>query len=222
MPTRLWTGSGCGQQEVPLSHGFARMTMGLGQRAESLSEEIRDRVHTETGVRPAGPVRLLTHLRYFGFCFNPVSFYYCFEADGEALSFIVAEVGNTPWGERHAYVLDARDKQAKELTFEFDKQFHVSPFMPMTQRYRWRFSSPDEALQVAMTNLEDGAPIFHAGMELHRRPMSSRWMARALLRFPVMTLTVVTAIYWQALRLWLKRTPFFAHPRHNRPQELSS
>jgi DUF1365 family protein len=194
-------------------HGFGDNTVGL-------ADEIRGRVQREAGVRPAGPVRLLTHLRYFGFCFNPVSFYYCFEADGETLAFIVAEVGNTPWGERHAYVLDARNETRKELAFEFDKRFHVSPFMSMNQRYRWRFTPPGEALSVSMANLEDEAVVFRAGMRLERRPMTSRWMARALIRFPMMTLTVVTAIYWQALRLWLKRTPFFTHPKHSPTQEF--
>ena len=86
-------------------------------------------------MRPAGPIRLLTHLRYFGYCMNPVSFYYCFDAAGTALETIVAEITNTPWRERHQYVLPVAERR-RALRFEFDKDFHVSPFMPMEMQYR--------------------------------------------------------------------------------------
>jgi DUF1365 family protein len=77
----------------------------LGDPRQPLGEAVRDLVGSRTGARPEGPVRLLTHLRYLGHCFNPVSFYYCFDASGERVSAVVAEVTNTPWGERHAYVM---------------------------------------------------------------------------------------------------------------------
>jgi DUF1365 family protein len=76
----------------------------IGDPAESLSESVRKLVEAETGKRPEGPIRLLTNLAYFGYCFNPVSFYYCFSEDGETVETIVAEVNNTPWGERDTYV----------------------------------------------------------------------------------------------------------------------
>ncbi len=249
-------------------------------REAPLRESIRDLVERRTGKRPTGPVRLLTHLRYFGLCFNPVSFYYCFEPDGETLACVVAEVDNTPWLERHAYVLSAGDARGAgscatdmaadavagtpaagsragsgaaemaadsaagtvaastavadahpgaragrtdtepetvdraALEFELDKAFHVSPFMPMHQRYRWTFSPPGSHLSVSMDSHQNAERVFRAGMHLRRREMTSRAMASALLRFPLMPVRVVGAIYWQALRLWLKGTPFFAHPRH--------
>ena len=113
------------------------------------------------GFRPAGPIRVLTHLRYFGYVFNPVSFYYCFEPDGKNIVAIVAEVNNTPWGERHCYVLNARSRANPEeswrwyLCFGFQaaKAMHVSPFMPMDMRYDWRVGQPRDALNLHMSNL---------------------------------------------------------------------
>ncbi len=185
----------------------------LGDPARPLADCVLDRVEGSLGFRPDGPIRLLTHLRYFGHHFSPVSFYYCHDAAGRLVS-IVAEITNTPWNERHAYVLDTRDggRDSGVWRFDFDKAFHVSPFMPMDQHYRWRFSEPGERLAVYMENLQDGRRLFDAGLDLEARPLDGRTLAAALLRFPVATLAVVAQIYWQALRLLLKRTPFHEHP----------
>ena len=197
---------------------IARVERGehLGPPQMPLQCAVRDCVARDTGVRPRGPIRLLTHARYFGYGFNPVSFYYCFDAADRALEFIVAEVNNTPWGEQHSYVLDCRQRPAcaaQDWTFEFDKAFHVSPFMAMRQRYRWCFSSPDEHLRVHMTNLENDEPLFHASMTLRERALDSRGLARVLWRYPLMTTQVITAIHWQALRLWMKGVPVHDHPK---------
>jgi hypothetical protein len=118
----------------------------LGDPARPLADAVRDLVAERTGRRPAGPIRLLTHLRYFGYCFNPVSFYYCFDEADERVETIVAEVNNTPWGEQHLYVLPASESRGSGTHLQFlrQKEFHVSPFMPMDIRYDWRFSQPDE------------------------------------------------------------------------------
>jgi hypothetical protein len=181
----------------------------LGDPAVSLAEAVRDRVATETGVRPSGPIRLLTHLRMFGYCFNPVSFYYCYDAAGAKVQTIVAQITNTPWNERHAYVLPAG---GGALRFRFGKAFHVSPFLPMALQYDWHFSAPGPRLAVHMRNLDHGAKVFDATLDLERREIGAASLAGALARFPLMTLQVVTAIYWQAFRLWTRRTPFYAHP----------
>ncbi len=193
----------------------------LGDPTRPLDLCVRDLVEARTGQRPAGPVRLLTHLRYFGYCMNPVSFYYCYAEDGETLEHVVAEVSNTPWDERHCYVLDAREaaRDGSWLEFAFDKAFHVSPFMRMDQRYQWRFTAPGDRLGVHMRTVDDGVCTFEAGMGLEARPVTAGNLARALARHPFMTGKVIGAIYLQALRLWLKGVPFHEHPKHRLEQE---
>ena len=177
-----------------------------------LATVIRQKVRIETGQYPKGPIRLLTHLKYFGYGFNPVSFYYCFEEDGETLSCIVAEVNNTPWNEQHCYVLPIRDHASSSHHFEFDKAFHVSPFNNMNQHYDWRFIKPEQQLGVHMNVYEKDRLLFDATMNLQKREVSTRSLSLMLFKFPFMTGKVIAAIYYQALKLWLKRTPLFTHP----------
>ena len=185
-----------------------------GDPEKELSECVRDLVEKETGLRPAGPIRLLTHLSYFGYCFNPVSFYYCYSEDGVSLETIVAEVNNTPWGERDVYVLpnsmNVGDRGIRR--FQPTKKMHVSPFMPMNLEYDWCFSEPGDRLSVYMANSTQGERFFDASIGLKRKEISGASLSGVLLRFPFMTLKVITAIYWQALQLWLKRCPIYTHP----------
>lgn len=187
----------------------------LGDPRKALDGVVRDLVEAHAGERPDGPIRLLTHLRYFGYSMNPVSFYYCFAQDGRTVRHIVAEVNNTPWGETHPYVLSGapgatRDWRQPE---RFAKAFHVSPFWPMDQTYAWSFVTPGERLAVHMENFERGSLVFDADMVLRRRPMTTGNLARVLLRYPFMTGKVITAIYWQAFLLWRKRCPLYPHPK---------
>lgn len=186
----------------------------LGPNDQPLADVIRDLVVKETGKRPAGPIRLLTNLSYFGYCFNPVSFYYCFAADGETVEYIVTEVNNTPWGERDTYVMDCEGRAVSASSWRFRprKKMHVSPFMPMEVEYDWVLSTPTHRLTVYMATSKDGKRFFDAGMTLNRKPITGWSLAGVLLRFPLMTMKIIVAIHWQALLLWAKRCPFYSHP----------
>jgi uncharacterized protein len=190
-----------------------------GRLAAPDSGTIRSAVNErleQDGFEPAQQVYLLTQPRSWGVLFNPVSFYFCLR-DGELVA-VLAEITNTPWDEVHVYVLDARG-QGSELTFEFPKRFHVSPFMPMDLRYRWRVRLAPHAIEVAMTLLRDGEEVFFAGMYLRPRPLDRRAMRRVALRFPLQSIRTLARIYWQAFRLWRRGTPFYTHPRHLQERE---
>jgi DUF1365 family protein len=173
---------------------------------------VRDLVAEHTGRRPGGPVRLLTQLRSAGYLFNPVSFFYCYE-DGGALAAVVADVSNTPWNERHRYVLPAELGGAGRLHARVPKRFHVSPFLPMSLDHVFHVREPGPRLSLRIEDQErDGRRVFDAVLALRRREITGRGLARALVRFPLMPLQVSAAIYWQAFRLHVKRAPFFPHP----------
>jgi len=186
----------------------------LGDTGTDLGSAVKKLVRDETGILLNGPVRLLTNLRYFGYGFNPVSFYYCFDRGGDQLEVIVAEVNNTPWGQQHCYILP-ESRNLGDATIKrhlVDKRFHVSPFMDMNIDYDWRFTLPAEKLIVHMKNLQQGELLFDATLSLHERRISGFSLAGTLIRYPLMTVKIVAAIYYQALRLWLKKTPFVPHP----------
>jgi uncharacterized protein len=201
----------------------------LGDPARPLDECVRDTVAAAGAPRPAGPVRLLTGLRYLGHSFNPVSFYYCFDPTGRRVEAVVAEVENIPWGERHAYVLERGEREGTVLESELEKSHHVSPLMGMDQTYSFRASEPSERLQVHIESRprEAGTPAangatatavatpaktFDATLSLRRRELSRPLMLGLLARYPANSLQTVAKIYAQAARLKLKGARYHPHP----------
>jgi len=184
----------------------------LGDPSRPLTECVRDAVNAQTGRRPAGPIRLLTQLRSWGHCFNPVSFYYCFGESGVQLEHVLAEVTNTPWGERHAYVMSA-DDAGGPLTGNSDKELHVSPFMGMDYNYTWRVSEPSLRLEVHIESHRHGSLAFDATLSMRRHELTRASLARTAARYPFATLRVLVLIYGHALALKLKGTPVHSHPR---------
>ncbi len=204
-----------GGRLVSARPGLVRFRRGdyLGDSAVTLDRAVRDLVSGETGDRPAGPVRLLTHLRSFGHCFNPVSFYYCFDGAGERVQALVAEVTNTPWGERHAYVLGAGDASGRVVKAQFEKAMHVSPFMGMDHCYHVRASTPGRTLSVHIGSSRAGTTVFDATLSLRRRELTGASMRRITARYPLATVRVLALIYAHALGLKLAGAPVHPHPK---------
>jgi uncharacterized protein len=199
-----------------------------GDPRVDLAEAVRDSVCAQTGTRPAGPIRVLTQLRSCGHCFNPVSFYYCMSTDGERVQAILAEVTNTPWRERHAYVLAADTHHAGVpdaigshpgtprtgvLDARFEKALHVSPFMAMDHSYRARAGAPGQTLSVHIESSRRGEPVFDATLSLRRRELTRASARRMALRYPLATVRVLALIYAQALALKLAGARVHSHPR---------
>lgn len=198
----------------------------LGPHEFSLDEAVRRRVEAALGWAPTGPIRMLTHLRYFGYVFNPVTFYYCFDA-GDRVAAIVAEITNTPWGERHAYVLDSNRlplARSRSMRFRFGKEFHVSPFLPLDLEYDWTFTPPGESLLVHM-DVRDRRPasprMFDATLRLARREITAASLRSLLIRYPLMTAQVILRIHAEALGLWLRRARVYPHPEGAGPRTPS-
>ena len=187
----------------------------LGDPDISLDQAVRDRIFEETGERHSGPVRMLANLRYFGFNMNPITCYYCFDVN-EKLTTIVSEVTNTPWKERQSYVLKC-DPDERIQRISFGKRMHVSPFNPMDMTYRWSSNNPEKTLFLNLQTEQLGERHVDATMMLKRREINAGSLAGILVEHPWMTAKVVTAIYWQALKLGIKKAPFHDHPKYLEP-----
>lgn len=199
----------------------------FGDRKTPLKQAVHDLIEAETGRRLSGPVRMLAHLRYFGYAMNPATFFYCFDESGSRVEAVVTEIHNTPWGERFCYVLPRHQSVsrpgAEHLRFDFDKTFHVSPFMPMDHRYDWRFTPPPiesgGRLIVGMTNRDHGRRVFDASLVMQRREITSARLNLMLLKYPLMTGQVIAGIYLNALKLKLKGVAVHDHPKWRKTDE---
>jgi DUF1365 family protein len=202
---RLWFCS----SRYPALVGFRRGDH-LGPPEVSLKEAVRRKVTELGGPELSGRICLLTNLRYFGYGFNPVSFYFCFD-DNDRPRAVLAEVNNTPWGEQHCYLVPHSAERPLQK-----KEFHVSPFMDLDMHYRWTVGAPGERLTIHIENLRDSERLFDAALAFRRAPLTGMNLARMMIGFPFMTFKVIGAIYFEALRLWLKKVPI--HP-HTKPTE---
>jgi len=196
----------------------------LGDSNTPIKESVRAEVTRILGYCPMGAVRMLTNLRILGFCFNPVTLYYVFDVDADKPSLILAQVNNTPWNERHSYVVLC-DSQTGKAKNNFDKAFHVSPFNPLDMHYHWVSTNPDEHLVVHMENhKQDGLSALvqchmDATLTLTRHPWIAKGLQQILWRQPWLAIKVPVAIYWQALRLILKCVPFYSHKKNDCPHK---
>lgn len=179
----------------------------LGDPAVPLATAVRDLVEARTGRRPTGSVRVLAHVRTWGWLFNPIAIYFCMDAAGEEIEALVLDVTNTPWHEHHAYVIDGGEGEHR-----FAKELHVSPFFGMHHVYRLRLDRPGDRLVVHLALLDGEAVAFEATLALRRRPITRAALGRLLWRYPLLTTRVSTGIYTQALRLRAKGLPVHAHP----------
>ncbi len=211
------------------------LTNSNSTNSDSANKSLRDRVSAvlkeNNFDQPVGKVKLLTQLSYLGFSMNPISIFYCYEADGDQVIAIIAEVNNTPWGEQHIYFLpnenktpiaadpDSRNSEKPKTIFgnHIDKTFHVSPFMSLDMHYRMAFSSPNDRLGVKIENHTDGdngsERILDVSMTMKRKPLTSANLNWLLIKYPLVSFKIFAGIYWQALRLYLKKVPFVSHPR---------
>lgn len=180
-----------------------------GDPSMTLSQAIKERMLELTGRKVEGQVFGLMNLRTLGLYFSPVNFYYGYDTDGQLTHFL-AEVSNIPWNERHQY---SHYVKGEQLTPDHPKQFHVSPFNPLTQHYQWQLSAPNEKVFVKLDVSDDRGHVFTAQLDLERRKLDTKSVSRELLRKPVMTAFIVAGIYWQALKLYLKGVPYIPYKK---------
>lgn len=176
----------------------------------SLDKYARELVAAKFNTYPQGKIYLLTHLSCLNYCFNPISLYFIFN-ETEQLAYLIIEVTNTPWGEKHHYVLENSSKESGPIyRFQFQKELHVSPFMSMDYTYHFTLKLTPQKIIVHMENYSKGKKDFDATLTLTAASQTS-WK-KIVMRYPLITYKVAAAIYWQAFKLWLKGVRFHPHP----------
>jgi DUF1365 family protein len=188
-----------------------------GCKNKPLKESIIKKVSDELGFSPNGSICMLTNLRYYGYTINPLTVYYCFNSNHK-LQALVLEVTNTPWGEKQQYVI-ACDTESSLCKSEFNKSMHVSPFHPMNMTYDWQSNTPNQFIHIYMKNKIDGLCVFDAELSLKRQEITQGFLSKIILKYPFMTAKVCFSIYWQALRLWLKKNPIYKNPNNRRSRQ---
>jgi uncharacterized protein len=192
----------------------------IGESDTSITDAVKSKIAEKMNTEAAdinGDVFMLVHLRYLGFYFSPLNLYYV-KSNGQ-FTHMLAEVSNTPWHEKHYYLIDLNNIQPHK------KAFHVSPFNPMSQDYHWRIIPPNQGDKKCLVQIKahnqykPDEKVFDATLSLNRVPLNQSELSRVLLRTPTQTISIATGIYWQALKLFLKRAPFYPHPSKNKAKE---
>lgn len=178
-----------------------------------LKDAVIQRIKKETGQDFIGKIFLLTHPRWFGFVINPLSIYYCFDRDG-FLKHVVGEITNTPWNERHCYVMSPQNEQESVHKFHFRKTFHVSPFLPMDMNYTWHVSEPGSQLSVDIWSRTEERLDFEAHLTMRAYPLTKMHLLKHWIQHPWITVKVLAGIYWNAgILYFVKKVPFYDHPK---------
>lgn len=183
-----------------------------------LNERIQTKVAELSGHKDISRIVMLVQVRCFGIYFSPANFYFCYDHNGQCTQ-MLAEVSNTPWNERHYYLVDLLTDSADKKT---KKNFQVSPFMDLAMTYFWQVTPPschDDKLLVNIKNKrvdeESGQAtmLFDASLVMKKKPFTKKSLLRIWAQLPVMTVKVVLTIYWQALKLFIKRVPFIGYQK---------
>lgn len=178
-----------------------------------LKEAVQQKVAELTGEHLTGKVMALIHLRYFGLYFSPVNFYYVYDEQNN-WRYLLAEVSNTPWNERHYYAIPAGAERLAQ--WQHPKAFHVSPFNPINQTYQWHVREPDERLMVHLECWQ-AEKQFDATLQMQAQPFTAKKLLWLLVKTPVMSVKVMFGIYWEAMKLWIKGVPVYDHPDKEPP-----
>jgi DUF1365 family protein len=186
----------------------------FGATSEHLDYSVRQHIQAKTGVVPSGKIFLLTNLSTLGYCFNPISVYIIFKPDSDEIEMLLTEVTNTPWGERHIYILDTpRAVKNNVYQYVFQKVLHVSPFMQMNYEYHLNFKVDNNKLILHMDSYKNSEHHFDATLSLSGLQLNNKNINKMIWRHPFITYKVTAAIYWEAFKLFIKRVPFYAHPK---------
>jgi DUF1365 family protein len=184
----------------------------------TLSERIKTKVQQLNGYKDISTIKMLVQVRCFGIYFSPANFYFCYDNSGHCTQ-MLAEVSNTPWNERHYYLIDLLDSNDEQVT---KKVFQVSPFMDLDMSYFWQVIAPtntDDKLLVKITNKSVDAisgrqeRLFDACLMMNKKPFSKQSLFKIWCQLPVMTIKIVSGIYWQALKIFIKRIPFIGYQK---------
>lgn len=188
----------------------------LSHQAQLSKQHVWEKIQSLGAKQEPARVMFIGQLRCFGLYFSPINLYYCFD-ENDALLSMLAEVSNTPWNERHYYLIPVNQQDEKNSSQKMisEKAFHVSPFMDLNMQYQWLIKKPAEQLKLHIQNnhLTSGEKLFDANLTMQRMDFTNQNLRRCLADIPMMTLKTLWGIYWQAMKLFIKGVPYVAHAK---------